>query len=537
MNDKSNLLSVNNLSVAFGQGDAASTVVKNVGFDLGHAEKLALVGESGSGKSVTALSIMQLHDPKQVQYQNGEIVFQGENMLRMPGMLLRKIRGAKIGMIFQEPMTSLNPVYTIGNQLIEPLTTHEGLSKQAAKKRMIELLDRTGIPEPQKRFDAYPHMLSGGQRQRVMIAMSLACNPSLLIADEPTTALDVSVQAQILELLEDIQAEFNMSILMITHDLNLVRRFADRVCVMRQGELVETAQVEDLFVNPQHEYTKHLLSSQPKRLISDNEHPAQSSEKLMTAEDVKCYFPIKQGVFRRQVGEVKAVDNVTLDLYSGETLGIVGESGSGKTTLGMCLLKLENSTGEISFDGKRLDILPESDVRKLRSDFQVVFQDPYSSLSPRMTVEQIISEGLKIHYPEFSAAQRRDKILSVLAEVGLEEEMLGRYPHEFSGGQRQRIAIARVVVLEPKLILLDEPTSALDVSVQKQVLSLLRSLQEKRNISYLFISHDLKVIRSISHRVMVMRSGQEIESGETETLFNEPKQEYTKMLLQASLYQ
>jgi len=455
--------------------------------------------------------------------------------LALPLRELRQHRGRDVGMIFQEPMTSLNPVYTIGNQLIEPLLVHESISAAAAKNRMIELLDFTGIPDPRKRFDSYPHMLSGGQRQRVMIAMALACHPKLLIADEPTTALDVSVQIQILELLSCLQTEFDMSIMMITHDLNLVRSFADRVCVMRKGQLVETAEVKTLFERPEHEYTKQLLASQPQRLIPADE-TIDEDNPLLSAEHLNCAFSVKQGLLRKKTGEVRAVDNVDVSLFGAETLGIVGESGSGKTTLGMCLLQLQESTGAVTFDHTRIDSLKEKEIRPLRRQFQVVFQDPYSSLSPRMTVNQIIGEGLGIHFPELTASEKQDKIHDILEEVGLDREMLSRYPHEFSGGQRQRIAIARVVILKPKLILLDEPTSALDVSVQKQVLALLRDLQKKHNLSYLFISHDLKVIRSISHRVMVMRAGQVVESGETEQLFNEPNHEYTRSLLNASLF-
>jgi len=535
MSQNAPLLSIKDLSIAFGRSAAATPVVHNLTLDIQAAEKVALVGESGSGKSVTALSILQLHDAEQIQYLSGEIHFQGRDLLALPESRLRQVRGSQIGMIFQEPMTSLNPVYTIGNQLVEPLLVHEQMSSRVAKRRMIELLERTGIPEPDKRFDSYPHMLSGGQRQRVMIAMALACQPKLLIADEPTTALDVSVQAQILTLLESLQQEFQMSILMITHNLNLVRRFADRVCVMQKGRLVETAPVDVLFTQPQHAYTQTLLSSQPQRLIPAGEVPSHEAL-LLSGESMACSFSMQRGFLRKQVGEVRAVDNVTLSLHVGETLGIVGESGSGKTTLGLCLLRLQAATGAVTFAGVRLDQLKEKYIRKMRHQFQVVFQDPYSSLSPRMTVEQIIGEGLKIHFPQLTPRMRREKILAILQEVGLEAAMLSRYPHEFSGGQRQRIAIARVVVLEPKLILLDEPTSALDVSVQKQVLALLRALQVKHNISYLFISHDLNVIRAISHRVMVMREGQLVEAGETEQLFDAPQHAYTKTLLNASLF-
>ncbi|MEN8216574.1 MAG: dipeptide ABC transporter ATP-binding protein [Pseudomonadota bacterium] len=516
------LLSINNLSVAF----AGTEVVHEVSFYINAGEKLALVGESGSGKSVSALSILQLH--KQVSYPTGSIEFEGQDLLQVKEAQLRRLRGKEIAMIFQEPMTSLNPVYPIGTQLMEPLLLHEGLSKSAARRRMLELLELTGIPEPHKRFDAYPQTLSGGQRQRVMIAMALACNPKLLIADEPTTALDVTIQLQIIELLEKMQKEFDMAVLLISHDLNLVKRFAERICVMQEGRLVESATVEKLFEQAEHSYTQHLLNSQPERIQTDYDYTAAPAP-LLEGKKIRCYFALKRS-------DVKAVDDVNLHLYPGETLGIVGESGSGKTTLGLCLLRLQNCTGAIQFANKRLDQLHRRQLRPLRRHFQLVFQDPYSSLSPRLTVEQIIGEGLEIHFPELSRRERRKRILSILAEVGLEEDMLSRYPFQFSGGQRQRIAIARAVILEPQLILLDEPTSALDVSVQKQVLELLVNLQRKHKISYLFISHDLKVIRAISHRIIVMRHGQFVEQGETEQLFNHPQRPYTQSLLHASLF-
>jgi len=534
--DSGPLLSIDRLAVSFGRPGQYADAVREASFSIAAGEKLALVGESGSGKSVTALSILQLHDPRQVSYPSGSIRFQGRELMGLAENELRRIRGRNIAMIFQEPMTSLNPLYTIGDQLMEPLLVHENLSKPAAKRRMIELLARTGIPEPEKRFDAYPHMLSGGQRQRVMIAMALACSPKLLIADEPTTALDVTIQAQILELLEDLQKEFSMAVLLITHDLNLVRRFAQRICVMQQGRIVEQAPVAQLFAAPQHAYTRQLLQSQPVRLIGPEESAAhEGMPALLEASGVHCAFPIKSGFFQRQTGEVRAVDHASLMLRPGETLGLVGESGSGKTTLGMCLLRLQECTGTIRFDGADLASLSQRQLRPLRRNFQVVFQDPYSSLSPRLTVEQIIGEGLNIHFPGLGKQGRRERILAIMAEVGLEESMLWRYPHEFSGGQRQRIAIARVAVLEPKLILLDEPTSALDVSVQKQVLELLRRLQQKHGMSYIFITHDLRVIRAMAHRMIVMQNGRIVEAGETEALFSAPKQDYTRMLLRASL--
>ncbi|MCW8899955.1 MAG: ABC transporter ATP-binding protein [Gammaproteobacteria bacterium] len=537
MNNKSPLLSIKNLEVAFGLSpEPLTSVVRDVSFNLYEGQKLALVGESGSGKSVTALSILQLHDLRQTHYLQGEIKFNGQNLLSLNENEMRKIRGQDIAMIFQEPMTALNPVYRIGDQLIESLMLHKDMARPKARQHMIELLDRTGIIEPDKRIDAYPHMLSGGQRQRVMIAMALACQPKLLIADEPTTALDVTIQAQIIELLEELQKEFGMAVLMITHDLNMVRRFADHVCVMKDGELVEQNNVDDLFSYTQHEYTRQLLNSQPETLVKESTNIETTGSSLLEANNIRCYFSIKAGFFNRTIGNVKAVDNVSLTLHHAETIGIVGESGSGKTTLGMCLLRLQNCTGEIILKGDIISQLSQRELRPLRKDIQVVFQDPFSSLSPRMTIQQIIEEGLIIHFPELTKQERYQKIVVVMNEVGLEEDMLTRYPHEFSGGQRQRIAIARVVILEPKLILLDEPTSALDVSVQKQVLTLLNQLQQKHNISYLFITHDLRVIRAMAHKVIVMRDGEVIEEGLTETLFRQPKAHYTKILLQASLF-
>ena len=537
MNNKIPLLSIKNLEVSFGlPPDPLTSVVRNISFDIYAGQKLALVGESGSGKSVTALSILKLHDARQTHYLHGEIEFDGKNLLALDEAEMRQIRGQDIAMIFQEPMTALNPVYRIGEQLIESLIVHKNMSRAKARLHMIELLDRTGIVEPEKRFDAYPHMLSGGQRQRVMIAMALACQPKLLIADEPTTALDVTIQAQIIELLEDLQKEFGMAVLMITHDLNMVKRFADQVCVMKDGEIVEQNNVQDLFANTQHEYTQHLLNSQPETLVKEKEQTGDKELELLTAKNIRCYFPVKAGFFNRKIGDVKAVDDVSLMLHQAETLGIVGESGSGKTTLGMCLLRLQNCQGDIGLQGHDISKLNQRELRSLRKDIQVVFQDPFSSLSPRMTIKQIIEEGLKIHFPELSAEDRYQKIKAIMKEVGLEESMLIRYPHEFSGGQRQRIAIARVVILEPKLILLDEPTSALDVSVQKQVLTLLNRLQKKHNISYLFITHDLRVIRAMAHKVIVMKDGEVIEEGLTETLFENPENNYTKTLLQASLF-
>jgi len=531
------LLAVDGLSVALGRVGERTEVVREISFEIAPGEKYALVGESGSGKTVTALSILKLHEPAQVSYQ-GSVTFNGESLLGLDEAAMRKRRGRDMAMIFQEPMTALNPVYPIGNQLIEPLMLHQGVDPKRARQRMIELLDRTGITDPERRFDDYPHMLSGGQRQRVMIAMALACSPKLLIADEPTTALDVTIQAQILELLEDLQKEFSMSVLLITHDLNLVRRFADRVGVLQDGILVEQGSVTQIFDGPREPYTRQLIDSRPERHIEPGESiRLRQAPALVNMTSVTCSFPIRSsGMFRRQIGEVRAVDDVSLDLRQGETLGIVGESGSGKSTLAYCLLRLQECAGSIQFNGQALDGLSQRQVRPFRRDLQIVFQDPYSSLSPRMTVERIVGEGLAIHFPDLDADARRTRVVQALEEVGLEQSMLWRYPHEFSGGQRQRIAIARVVALEPKLILLDEPTSALDVSVQKQVLELLRELQRRHGMSYIFISHDLAVIRAMAHRIVVMRQGRVVEQGETETLFSQPQQSYTRKLLQASLF-
>ena len=536
MSQNDPLLVVDRLSLRFGRGDQAADVLHEVSFTVAPGEKYALVGESGSGKTVTALSILRLHDPTQVTYPSGRVLFGGRDLLSQDEAQIRKVRGREIAMIFQEPMTSLNPVYPIGAQLMEPLLVHQGLDRASARRRMIELLDRTGIVDPHKRFDAFPHMLSGGQRQRVMIAMALACSPRLLIADEPTTALDVTIQAQILELLEDLQKEFSMAVLLITHDLNLVRRFANRVGVMQGGRIVEQGGLEAIFSTPREDYTRTLLGSRPERRVDPAETARlRQTPRLVELAQIRCTFPIRSGFWRQQVGEVKAVDDASLHLHSGETLGIVGESGSGKSTLGFCLLRLQDCQGAITFNGTRLDGLSQRALRPLRRDMQVVFQDPYSSLSPRLTVEQIVGEGLRIHFPLLDRAARQARVLQALEEVGLSADMLWRYPHEFSGGQRQRIAIARVVVLEPKLILLDEPTSALDVSVQRQVLDLLSELQRRHGMSYIFISHDLAVIRAMAHRIVVMRQGRIVEEGETETLFSAPREAYTQQLLRASL--
>ena len=518
------LLSVRDLSVRFGE----ATVVDQVSFDIAAGEKFALVGESGSGKTVSALQLMGLTPEADAR---GSILFEGRQILGMSDAQLRALRGKDVAMIFQEPMTALNPLFTIGNQIAEVLMLHEGLNARAAALRAVELIDKTGIPEPARRALAYPHQLSGGQRQRAMIAMALACQPKLLIADEPTTALDVTIQVQILELLNQLQREHGMSVLMITHDLNLVKSFADRVGVMQHGRLIETADTATLFAAPREPYTQRLLASHAKRMVIDE---VPDPQPLLEAKGVRCSFFIRQGWFRQR--EFVAVDRLDLSLARGETLGIVGESGSGKSTLGMALLRLSvaRTDGTIAFDGKALSEMDSARLRPLRAKMQVVFQDPFASLSPRRTIEQIVGEGLELHQPQLSADERRRAVAEGLAEVGLSPAMMSRYPHEFSGGQRQRIAIARALVLKPALILLDEPTSSLDVSVQYQVLELLANLQRKHRIAYLFISHDLAVIRAMAHRVIVMKDGKVVESGSVAEVLSAPSQPYTQRLLAAA---
>lgn len=533
VNKKNKLLSINNLSVSFNTQNGLIKIIDDISFDIFQGENLAIVGESGSGKSVTALSILRLHDEVNTLYSDGSIDFQNKNLLKLKENEIQKIRGKNIAMIFQEPMTSLNPVFTIGQQIEEVLTLHQTLTASEKQKRVIELLEKVGIRQAENKVNVFPHTLSGGQRQRVMIAMALACDPALLIADEPTTALDVTIQQQILDLLASIQKNTGMSVLLITHDLNLVRRFADRVCVMQDGRIVESNESAELFSKPQHEYTKFLLDSEPDQKIATVQ---AGSEIVLATENLRCYFPVYKGFFKRKVDEIKAVDDITLSLCSGETLGIVGESGSGKTTLGLAMFRLLASQGEVYFKNENVSKFSEKRMRPLRRHFQIVFQDPFSSLSPRMTVRQIIEEGLRLHFPELKVDQRLLKIKEVLQEVGLDDDVLWRYPHEFSGGQRQRIAIARTVVLEPDVILLDEPTSSLDVSVQKQVLGLLADLQKRRRLSYLFISHDLRVVRAMSHRVIIMRHGKIVEQGNVDEVFNNPKHEYTRQLATASLY-
>ena len=525
------LLSVRNLSVAFAQGGHESLAVEHVSFDIAKGETLALVGESGSGKSVSALSILKLLPYPPASHPSGQILFRGEDLLAKDESQLRKVRGNKIAMIFQEPMTSLNPLHTIEDQIAEILSLHQGMGKTQARTRTLELLNEVGIREPEKRLGAYPHQLSGGQRQRVMIAMALANEPELLIADEPTTALDVTVQAQILELLAKLKARKGMSVLFITHDLGIVRRIADQVCVMTKGKIVERGPTAGIFANPQHAYTKHLLAAEPK-----GRPPATdpAAETVMKGDAVKVWFPIKRGFFRKTVDHVKAVDGVDVEVRAGETLGVVGESGSGKTTLGLALTRMISSQGEIDFAGRDISHLAFKGMRPLRREIQIVFQDPFGSLSPRMSATEIIQEGLAIHEPKLSAAEREARVVAVMKEVGLDPATRHRYPHEFSGGQRQRIAIARAMVLKPRFVMLDEPTSALDMSVQAQVVDLLRDLQKRHNLAYLFISHDLKVVRALANKVIVMRNGKVVEAGPAEQIFTRPQSDYTRALIAAA---
>ena len=526
------LLEVKDLSVAFRQDGKATLAVDRVSFTLKRGETLALVGESGSGKSVSALSILKLLPYPAAEHPSGSILFKGKELLDANERELRAVRGNDITMIFQEPMTSLNPLHSVERQIGEILELHQDLKGEEARQRIVSLLTKVGIRDPETRLQDYPHQLSGGQRQRIMIAMALANNPDLLIADEPTTALDVTVQAQILKLLRELQAENGMALLLITHDLGIVRHMADTVCVMQKGKVVEAGNAKAIFANPQHDYTRMLLSAEPKGRPPKSD---ASAPVVMETKDLKIWFPIRRGFFRKVVGHIKAVDGLDTVVRAGQTLGIVGESGSGKTTLGLAVLRLISSTGAITFQGKRIDGLNSREMRPLRKDMQIVFQDPFGSLSPRLSILQIVEEGLIVQGTLTTAEERRAHVAQALTEVGLDPETMDRYPHEFSGGQRQRIAIARALALSPKFIMLDEPTSALDMSVQAQIVDLLRALQSKHNLTYLFISHDLKVVRALANDVIVMRNGIAVESGPAAQIFDHPQTDYTKALIAASL--
>ncbi len=525
------LLDVQNLQVSFRSGSTESLAVKGVSFTIGRGETVAIVGESGSGKTVSALSILKLLPYPAASHPAGRILFEGKDLLAAREDEMQTVRGNRISIIFQEPMTSLNPLHTIEKQVGEILRVHRGLDDVAVRRRVVDLLAKVGIRDPESRLADYPHQLSGGQRQRVMIAMALANEPDLLIADEPTTALDVTIQAQILELLRNLKAEFGLSMLLITHDLGIVRRMADRVYVMRNGEIVEEGATETLFREPKHAYTRQLIAAEPKGTAGQARSDA---EEILSAENLKVWFPIRRGILRRTVDHIKAVDGISLRLRAGATLGVVGESGSGKTTLGLALLRLVSSEGPIVYRGRRIDGFDSRQMRPLRREMQVVFQDPYGSLSPRLSVAQIIEEGLLIQRPDLSWEQRRERVGVALGEVGLDPGSLDRYPHEFSGGQRQRIAIARAMVLEPRFVMLDEPTSALDMSVQAQIVELLRELQRKHGLAYLFISHDLKVVRALCNDVIVMKNGKVVEEGPAEQIFSAPKADYTRALLAAA---
>ncbi len=525
------LLEVRDLSVDFGSGEGAVHAVRHVSFTIERGQTFSLVGESGSGKSVTALSLMQLLPYPFANHPSGIIRFQGQEVIGARPELLKDIRGDKIGIIFQEPMTSLNPLHTVERQVNEMLILHKGLRRGAARARTLELLRMVGIQNPEKRLTAFPHELSGGQRQRVMIAMALANDPDLLIADEPTTALDVTIQAQILKLLKDLQSRLKMALLLITHDLNIVRKMGGRVGVMTKGEIVEEGPVETVFDHPSHSYTKKLLAAEPSGKALRAQPDAAT---IIEAENIKVWFPIKAGVMRRVVDYVKAVDGVSVRVKAGHTVGVVGESGSGKTTLGLALLRLIKSEGPVVYLGRRIDRLGWRELRPLRRELQVVFQDPYGSLSPRLSIAQIVAEGLDVHHIAGNGVDREQLIVDALDEVGLDPDSRHRYPHEFSGGQRQRIAIARAIVLKPRFIVLDEPTSALDMSVQAQIVDLLRALQQRHGLAYLFISHDLRVVRALSEEVLVMKDGKVVEAGPIDAVFKAPREAYTKALMAAA---
>ncbi|MFY9836342.1 MAG: ABC transporter ATP-binding protein [Xanthobacteraceae bacterium] len=525
------LLIVRDLSVAFRSHERETLAVDRISFEIGKGETLALVGESGSGKSATALSILKLLPYPAASHPSGTIVFKGEDLLQLSERQIRRVRGDDISIVFQEPMTSLNPLHTIEKQIGEILLLHRGLTGAAARQRTLEVLTQVGIPDPQTRLKSYPHQLSGGQRQRVMIAMALANEPDLLIADEPTTALDVTVQAQIIALLKDLQTRLGMSLLFITHDLGIVRKIAQRVCVMKNGCIVEQGSVEQVFDAPEHPYTRALLAAEPK---PDPAPPQPSAPVVLETDTLKVWFPITRGLMRNVVGHVKACDGLTIELRQGETLGVVGESGSGKSTLGRAILRLISSEGTIAFMGHNLQGLRFKEMRPFRRNMQIVFQDPYGSLSPRMSVAEIIKEGLKVHHQRLTDAECDQRVVQALNDVGLDPATRFRFPHEFSGGQRQRIAVARAIVLEPSFVVLDEPTSALDMLIQAQMVDLLRDLQKRHNLTYLFISHDLRVVAALASRLLVMRHGVVVEAGEAAELFRNPKTDYTRALFAAA---
>ncbi|MEA2980478.1 MAG: microcin transport system ATP-binding protein [Alphaproteobacteria bacterium] len=525
------LLTVQDLSIAFSAGTRTTLAVDRISFSIKKGETLALVGESGSGKSATALSIMKLLPYPAASHPSGQVLFKGQDLLSLSERKIREIRGADITIIFQEPMTSLNPLHTIEQQIAEILLLHRGMTGQPARARILELLNQVGIPNPETRLKAYPHQLSGGQRQRVMIAMALANEPDLLIADEPTTALDVTVQAQILNLLKELQGRLGMAMLFITHDLGIVRKIADRVCVMKDGKIVEENAVAEIFKSPQHPYTRALLAAEPHPHALQ---PNPNGPIVLKTDDLKVWFPIKRGVTRKIVGYIKAVDGVSVEVRKGETLGVVGESGSGKTTLGLALMRLISSDGPIVFMGKELQELRFKEMRPHRRNMQIVFQDPYGSLSPRMSVSDIIQEGMWIHLPHLSRHECELRVIKALEDVGLDPETRHRYPHEFSGGQRQRIAVARAIVLEPTFVVLDEPTSALDMLIQAQMVDLLCALQKRHDLTYMFISHDLRVVAAMSSSLMVMKEGKVMETGPAAEIFKSPKTAYTRALFAAA---
>ena len=529
--NSSTLLEVRDLSVAFSQGGRTSLAVDRVSFSLERGRTLALVGESGSGKSVTALSVVRLLGATSATHPSGEIFFRGKDLLKMDEPDLRAVRGKSITMVFQEPMTSLNPLHTIEKQIGEILELHGMRGQAKVREHIVELLEEVGIPDPAGRLGAYPHQLSGGQRQRVMIAMALANRPDLFIADEPTTALDVTVQAQILKLLKELQTKHGMAMLFITHDLGIVRKIADDVCVMQHGKIVEAGPVGQIFAHPQHPYTKALLAAEPK---GDAPKSDTRATPVVTADNLRVWFPIRRGFLRKTVGHIKAVDGISVTVREGQTLGVVGESGSGKTTLGLALLRLIRSEGPICYLGTRIDAHDSAAMRPLRRDMQIVFQDPYGSLSPRMSVADIVAEGLEVQQKDLTYEARREIVARALKDTGLDPAAMDRYPHEFSGGQRQRIAIARAMALEPRFVVLDEPTSALDMSVQAQIVDLLRDLQKRRNLAYMFISHDLKVVRALATDLIVMRHGKVVEAGPAREIFAAPKEDYTRALFAAA---